>query len=116
MRVGKSLSLAVVLLLAGCVQYVVQPPAPSIAGAPQELHVRSYLGGTIQQPPVVLAEACVDGEQLARVQFRQSFGQGLVGWITLGAVTSATIVYECANVARPGGGVLDEDWPAVDEP
>jgi hypothetical protein len=112
MSMKAALFLLVPLLCAGCMQYVVQPPAPSLAGSPQEVQVRSYLGGTVQQPPLVLAEACVDGEQLARVQVRQNFGQGLVSWITLGMVSSATIIYECANIARPGGGELDDDFSA----
>ena len=89
-------------------QYLVQPPAPSLAGNPQEVEARSYLGGQIQQPPYVLAETCVDGEQLARVLVKRDFGQGLLSWITLGMVAPATIVYECANLPRPGGGTTDE--------
>jgi hypothetical protein len=110
MSMRAALFLLVPLLCTGCMQYVVQPPAPSIAGSPQEVQVRSYLGGSIQQPPVVLADACVDGEQLARVQVRQNFGQGHMSWITLGMVNSATIIYECANIAPPGGGELDDDF------
>jgi hypothetical protein len=108
-----TLLLLVPLLCAGCMQYVVQPPAPSVAGSPQEVQVRSYFGGTVQQPPVVLAEACVDGEQLARVQLRQNLGQGFVSWITLGMVSSVTIIYECANIARPEGGMLDDDFSGL---
>ena len=110
---GKAgLALAAVLLT-GCMQYLVQPPAPSLAGNPQEVQVVSYLGSEIQQPPYVLAGKCVDGEQLARVLVKRDFGQGLLSWITLGLVAPATVVYECANLPRPGGGTTDE-FGAID--
>jgi hypothetical protein len=32
-------------------QYLVQPPQPSLAGSPQEIQVKSYLGSEVQQPP-----------------------------------------------------------------
>ena len=103
---------ACVLLMtsAGCMQYLVQPPAPSIAGSPQTVKANSYLGSELQQPPYVLARNCRNGEQLARVLVRRNFGQGLVSWLTFGLVAPATIVYECANVDEPplgntsGGG------------
>ena len=103
---------AFVLLMtsAGCMQYLVQPPAPSIAGSPQTVKANSYLGSELQQPPYVLAQNCRNGEQLARVVVKRNFGQGLVSWLTFGLVAPATIVYECANVDEPplgntsGGG------------
>lgn len=101
-------ALATLLLTGGCMQYLVQPPAPSLAGSPQVVEARSYLGGQVQQPPFVLAETCVDGEQLARVLVKRNLGQGIVNWVTLGMVAPATIVYECANLPRPGGGDTDE--------
>ena len=106
---GKAgVALAALFLTGGCMQYLVQPPAPSIAGNPQQVQARSYLGGQIQHPPYVLAKRCVDGEQLARVLVKRDFGQGLLSWVTLGLVAPATIVYECANLPRPGGGSTDE--------
>ncbi len=107
--IGKaSCGFSMLLLTGGCMQYLVQPPAPSLAGNPQEVLARSYLGSKIQQPPYVLAKKCVDGEQLARVLVKRNFGQGFLSWITLGMVAPATIIYECANLPRPGGGTIDE--------
>lgn len=106
---GKAgVALAALLLTGGCMQYLVQPPAPSLAGNPQVVQARSYLGGQIQQPPFVLATKCVDGEQLARVLVKRNLGQGVLNWITLGMVAPATVVYECANLPRPGGGSTDD--------
>jgi hypothetical protein len=85
-------------------QYLVQPPAPTIAGNPHSIKVNSYAGGTVQQPPYVLASKCLEGEQLARVLVKRNFGQGLISWLTLGLYSPATIVYECANAGEPGLG------------
>jgi hypothetical protein len=93
-----------VLSLEGCMQYLVQPPAPSIAGSPQSVSVNSYAGGTVQQPPYILAGKCLEGEQLARVLVKRNFGQGLISWLTLGLYSPATVVYECANAGDPGLG------------
>lgn len=89
------------LTSAGCMQYLVQPPAASLAGSPQTVEVKSYLGSELQQPPYVLAERCVDGEQLARVLVRRDFWQGFVSWISLGLIAPATVVYVCANAGDP---------------
>jgi hypothetical protein len=91
---------------AGCMQYLVQPPQPSLAGSPQEVQVNSYLGSEVQQPPYVLATRCQNGEQMARVLVRRNFGQGLVSWLSLGLIAPATVVYTCANAGEPplGGG------------
>jgi hypothetical protein len=91
---------------AGCMQYLVQPPQPSVAGTPQIVRANSYLGSEVQQPPYVLAQRCREGEQLARVLVRRNFGQGLISWLTLGMVAPATIEYSCANAGDPplGGG------------
>ena len=94
-------TLAGLLLLPGCMQYLVQPPAPSIAGSPHAVTANSYLGSEVQQPPYVLADKCVDGEQLARVIVKRDALQGLASWLTLGLYAPATIVYECANVDEP---------------
>jgi hypothetical protein len=85
-------------------QYLVQPPAPSIAGNPHSVSVNSYAGGKVQQPPYILAAKCVEGEQLARVLVKRNFGQGLISWLTLGLYSPATVVYECANAGEPGLG------------
>ena len=98
----KVVSCALLASTAGCMQYLVQPPAPSIAGSPHEITAKSYLGSEVQQPPYVLATACVGQEQLARVIVRRTFWQGLVGWVSLGLVAPATITYECANSAGQG--------------
>jgi hypothetical protein len=109
---GKAgVALASLWLTGGCMQYLVQPPAPTIAGNPQAVRANSYLGSEIQQPPYVLAKKCVDGEQLARVLVKRDFGQGLLSWITLGLVAPATIIYECANAARGGGSTDEGDAP-----
>ncbi len=89
---------------AGCMQYLVQPPAPSIAGNPHKVSVNSYAGGKVQQPPYVLASKCLEGEQLGRVLVKRNFGQGLISWLTLGLYSPATVVYECANSGEPGLG------------
>ena len=88
-------------------QYLVQPPTPSIAGSPHNLNVNSYAGGTVQQPPYVLAAKCLEGEQLARVLVKRNFGQGLISWLTLGLYSPATVVSECANAGEPGLGHTD---------
>ena|ERR1043165_4626894 len=94
------------LTSAGCMQYLVQPPQPSLAGTPQTVEANSYLGSEVQQPPYVLATRCRNGEQLARVLVRRNFGQGLISWLTFGLVAPATIEYSCANAGDPplGGG------------
>ncbi len=89
---------------AGCMQYLVQPPAPEIAGSPRYVQAKSYLGSELQQPPYVLATECQGREQLSRVIVRRDFWQGLVSWISLGLVAPATVRYECAIPA--GGGEL----------
>jgi hypothetical protein len=97
---------ALLATTAGCMQYIVQPPQPSLAGTPQTVHANSYLGGQVQQPPVVTARRCQNGEQLARVLVKRNFWQGLVGWISLGMITPATVEYTCGNAGDPplGGG------------
>ena len=92
---------------AGCMQYLVQPPQPSLAGTPQTVNANSYLGSEVQQPPYVLAQRCRNGEQLARVLVRRNFGQGLISWLSLGLIAPATIVYTCANAAEPPLGTSD---------
>lgn len=101
-------ALPLLLITSGCMQYLVQPPAPSIAGSPHNVAVNSYLGSEIQQPPYVLATECRSGEQLARVLVKRNLAQGLISWVTLGLYAPATIVYECANVADPGIGNTDD--------
>ena len=101
----KMLAAACLLPMSGCMQYLVQPPEPSIAGSPKQVTVNSYLGSKVQQPgPYVLAKECRNGEQLARVQVRRNFGQGLISWLTLNLYAPATIIYECANAGDPGLG------------
>jgi len=102
MRKLKYAALAGLLLTsAGCMQYLVQPPEPSLAGTPQTVQAKSYLGSEIQQPPYVLAQRCQDGEPLSRVIVRRDFWQGFVSWISLGLIAPATIVYTCANPGDP---------------
>jgi hypothetical protein len=100
----RALPLALLFATGGCMQYLVQPPEPSIAGSPRTVKVNSLLGSEVQQPPYVLAKDCGRGEQLARVLVKRDFGQGLVSWITFGLYAPATIVYECANAGDPGLG------------
>ena len=94
------------LTSAGCMQYMVQPPQPSLAGTPQTVQANAYLGGQVQQPAFVSAARCRNGEQLARVLVKRNFWQGLVSWVSLGMITPATIEYSCANAGDPplGGG------------
>ena len=93
-------------ILSGCMQYLVQPPQPSLAGTPQTVQANAYLGGQVQKPAFVSADRCQNGEQLGRVLVRRNFWQGFVGWITLGMITPATVEYTCANAGEPplGGG------------
>lgn len=100
-----SLLVASTCCTSGCMQYLVQAPAPSVAGSPQTIHVNSYAGGTVQQPPYVLADKCREGEQLARVLVRRNAGQGLISWLSFGLYTPATVIYECANANDPGLGL-----------
>lgn len=99
---------ALVMLSAttGCMQYLVQPPQPSLAGTPQTVEAQAYLGGKVQQPAFVSASRCQHGEQLGRVIVRRNFWQGFVSWITVGMITPATVEYICANAGDPplGGG------------
>jgi hypothetical protein len=90
----------------GCMQYLIQPKQPSLAGTPQTEHATGYLGGKVQQRPYVTAKRCQDGEQLGRVLVKRNFWQGFVNWITLGMVGPATIEYSCGNAGEPpmGGG------------
>lgn len=108
MKGKRIIALAALLSTGGCMQYLVQPPAPSLAGAEHQIEVQSYLGSELQSPPYVLAKRCVGEEQLARVLVKRSFGQGLVSWLTFGLVSPATVVYQCANARQPelgsGGG------------
>lgn len=111
MRKSHIAALAAPLLTGGCMQYLVQPPAPSLAGSPHEVRAKSYLGSELQQPPYVLAKKCVGDEQLARVLVKRSFGQGFISWITFGLVAPATVVYECANVGEPVLGNTSDGAP-----
>jgi hypothetical protein len=112
---GKTIvALAALIPAGGCMQYLVQPPRPSIAGDPNPVVAKSYLGSELQKPPYVLATACVGNEQIARVIVKRDFGQGLVSWLTLGLVAPATIVYECANVSAPPLGDTDQPTPSTD--
>jgi hypothetical protein len=95
------LALAALLTTGGCMQYLVQPPQPSLAGAEHELEVQSYLGSELQSPPYVLAKKCVGREQLGRVLVKRNFGQGLVSWLTFGLVAPATVMYQCSNAQQP---------------
>jgi len=100
-------ALAMAATTGGCMQYLVQPPQPSLAGTPQTIQASSYAGGQAQKPGWITARQCKDGEQLARVLVKRNFWQGFVNWITLGMVAPATIEYSCANAGEPpmGGGV-----------
>jgi hypothetical protein len=99
-------ALAMATATSGCMQYLVQPPQPSLAGTPQTVEAKSYAGGKVQQPGFISADRCQNGEQLARVLVKRNFVQGLVSWITLGMIAPATIEYSCANAGEPpmGGG------------
>jgi hypothetical protein len=108
MRKRNLFVLAASLASGGCMQYLVQPPAPSLAGSPHEVRANSYLGSELQQPPYVLAKQCVGDEQLGRVLVKRNFGQGLVSWLTFGLVAPATIVYECANADEPTLGTTSD--------
>ena len=58
MRQLKHAALCGLLLTsAGCMQYLVQPPQPSLAGTPQTVNANSYLGSEVQQPPYVPGDA-----------------------------------------------------------
>ena len=46
---GLIIALPPVLMYGGCMQYLIQPPEPSIAGSPQTVRAKSYLGSEIQQ-------------------------------------------------------------------
>ena len=92
---------ALILSTSACMQYLVQPPAPNIAGSPRTVTAQSYLGSEVQKPPYVLASECRAGEQLARVLVKRNFWQGLTSWLTLNLYAPATIVYECANAGDP---------------
>lgn len=96
----------ILLTSAGCMQYMVQPPQPSLAGTPQTVQANAYLGGTVQRPAFISADRCQHGGQLGRVLVRRNFWQGLVSWVSLGMITPATIEYTCANTGDPplGGG------------
>ena len=105
MKQLKPIALAALLMTtAGCMQYLVQPPRPSIAGDPRTVETKSWLESHVQQPPYVLATACRNGEQLARVIVRRNAWQGFVAWVTLGLVGPGTVVYECANLSAPNPG------------
>ena len=99
-------ALAMAATTGGCMQYLVQPPQPSLAGTPQTVEAKSYAGGKVQQPGFISAARCANGEQLARVLVKRNFAQGFVSWITLGMIAPATIEYSCANAGEPpmGGG------------
>jgi hypothetical protein len=43
-------ALAMAITTSGCMQYLVQPPQPSLAGTPQTVEAKSYAGGKVQQP------------------------------------------------------------------
>jgi hypothetical protein len=94
-------ALAITAATSGCMQYLVQPPRPSLAGTPQSVQAKAYLGGTVQQPATVTAERCQHGEQLGRVLVKRNFWQGFVNWISLGMIGPATIEYSCANKGKP---------------
>ncbi len=51
MRGKTILALAALIPAGGCMQYLVQPPAPSIAGDPNTVVAQSYLGSELQKPP-----------------------------------------------------------------
>jgi hypothetical protein len=108
MRKSHLFVLAASLSTGGCMQYLVQPPAPSFAGAEHRVEAQSYLGSELQSPPYVLAKRCVGEEQLGRVLVKRNFGQGLVSWLTFGLVAPATVIYQCSNARQPelgpGGG------------
>ena len=99
-------ALAMAATTGGCMQYLVQPPEPSLAGTPQTVQANSYGGGQVQKPGWVSADACKDGEQLGRVLVKRNFWQGVVSWLTLGMIGPATIEYSCGNAGEPpmGGG------------
>lgn len=105
-QLKRATACGLLLISTSCMQYMVQPPQPSLAGTPQTEQANAYLGGQIQQPSVVTARRCEHGDQLARVLVKRNFWQGFVSWISLGMVAPATIVYTCANAGDPpvGGG------------
>jgi len=105
-QLKRAAACGLLLTSTSCMQYLVQPPAPSLAGSPQIVHANSYLGSEVQQPPYVLAQRCQNGEQLGRVLVKRNAWQGFVSWISLGLIAPATIVYTCANATEPplGGG------------
>ena len=101
-------ALAMAATTGGCMQYLVQPPRPSLAGTPADRsRPNSYVGGKVQQPSGHVTPQAMRERRAARpVLVERNFWQGFVNWITLGMVAPATIEYSCANAGEPpmGGG------------
>ncbi|HMG45980.1 MAG TPA: hypothetical protein VK614_00770 [Allosphingosinicella sp.] len=100
------------LMTAGCAQYLVVAAEPRYAGQERDRSQVSIAGGTGAAPPQIIASDCGPGEQLAIVRVTRNFGEGLLAWLTLGLYAPATVHYRCATQPQPGGGEINTSGDA----
>jgi hypothetical protein len=104
---------AVALLASqGCAGYRImaaQPDRIGVAGQPFEHKSTSYFGkgGFSSDATGYVATECGERGTLADVSVERDFGQGLISFLTLGAVSPATILFYCNDPGPPPPG--DDD-------
>lgn len=105
---AKSISTAVVaaLLASGCASHLVIAPLPDgsgIAGnnfSSSQTSIMGERGASTEGATGHVAEEC-RSEGMTRVEVHRNFLQGVVTVLTLGAVSPATIRYQCAKTDIP---------------
>ena len=100
-----SLLIATPLLLAACAHYHVHTPEPERIATQFDATSTAKFWGASRQD--VQASECKHGMDEVRV--RRDFGQWLMGFVTLGAISPVSVDYYCRKAPPPTGTIeLDE--------
>jgi hypothetical protein len=91
------------LFLSSCTSYRLE----TIAGPGTEadtVKVNSYLWGLLSKPQVATTRRCnVDSVGMSEVTFHRSFGNSLIGVVTLGIWSPSVIIYKCSKPCQIKG-------------
>lgn len=96
------------LALAGCNAHRVTYDTTLPRGPVHSEWTGHFVGGLIGHPEINVRKMCPTGA--AKIETFRSFGNGLIGVVTLGIYTPRTIRITCAGQSRPAAiAVLDAD-------
>ena len=95
MRLAKTLSIAALVLLAGCYRVTVNTGAEPSAQEIDKQWQLSFVYGLVPPPEIKAQETCKSG--VATVMTERSFLNGLVGFLSSSIVTLIHTKVTCAN-------------------